>query len=86
MLKIPNNENLLTVARNIGTTVIAEDNKHYYFIPYWMTRTEDGSIQCMRFDQMPQELQDTIVRMRTAKPESDLFAQARKHPETKNRI
>ncbi len=50
---------------NIGTIVTTEEGSTYKYLPFWFKETdEEGVYELFKFEQLPNELIDTIKNIR----------------------
>lgn len=58
MLLTPDQESTLkSLAKHIRT----EKGDNWYFIPFYFKDTSEGTYDCLRFDQIPEEVKDLVL-------------------------
>ena len=65
MIKVKFPKEQIDLFNNIGTTVSTPNGKTYRYLPHWFRETEEeGVFELFTFENLPDELIDTIKDMR----------------------
>lgn len=52
---------------DLGTFVITPSGNEYRFLPFWFKKESDGTYSQMSFEKLPEDLKETVRKMRDGK-------------------